>query len=64
MKIKLPSHKLENLKMKKENKKPQLSNSKIIYFIKFLSKRNSVFLFSFFHSKVDELQKISYDATI
>ena len=40
--------------MKKENKKPKSSKSRIIYLIEL----------PYLHSKVAELQKISYDITI
>ena len=50
---------------KKENKKPELSNSEVIYLTKFLSNVNQFIYFRvFFHSKVSELQKISYDFII
>ena len=63
MKIKL--HDSEMLKYKKENKKPELNNSEIIYLVRFPSYvTNSVLLFSFFPSKVSKLRKISYDVTI
>ena len=53
------------LKYKKENKKPELNNSEIIYLVRFPSYvTNSVLLFSFFPSKVSKLRKISYDVTI
>ena len=50
--------------LKKEKKKPKLSNSEIIYLIKFPSYVTWFFHFQFFHSKVSKLQKISYDVTI
>ena len=48
---------------KQENKKPDLSNSEIIYLIRF-SSYVTRFCFLFFQSKVSELRKISYDVKI
>ena len=52
------------IELKNENKKPELSNSKIVYLIKLSSYVTCFFYFHFFHSKVPELQKISYYVTI
>ena len=52
------------IELKNENKKPELSNSKIVYLIKLSSYVTCFFYFQFFHSKVPELQKISYYVTI
>ena len=65
MKIKLQSNITRKSKnKKKENKKPELSNSEIFYLIRFSSYLTRFFLFSFLYCKVSELRKISFDVTI
>ena len=55
MKITLPSYLTQ---------KSELSNSEILYLIKFSRYVARLFYFYFFHSKAPELQKMSYDVTI
>ena len=64
MKMKLQSYLTRKSKIKKENKRPELSNSVIMYLIRFPSHLTCFFLFSFFKSNVFELRKISCDVTI
>ena len=52
-------HNLEILKQKKENKKTELSNSEIIYLIRFLSYVTRFFYFRFFNLKFPSYEKLA-----
>ena len=56
MKIKLQSY-VTRKSYKKENKKPELSNSKIIYLIRFPSYVTRLFYFRFFNLKFPSYEK-------
>ena len=57
-------HNPEILKWKKENKKPDLSNSEIIYLIRFPSYITRFRYFRFFNLKFPNYEKNSYDVTV
>ena len=59
MKIKLLSYITRKSENKKENKRPELSNSEITYLIKFPSKVTRFFYFHFFILKWPSYEKLA-----
>ena len=57
-------HNSEILKQEKENKKKRVKQLGNFFSNKIFKLLNSVFLFSFFHCKVSELRKLSFEVTV